>query len=220
MRLDKDLPSKSASNDPAQDRPGSAPPAGFIRKPVATRDAAVQSDPKPPTDDLEDGDNTSETASVASARSQPNEIKVVSYNDPIAHLPATSSTRSLDGNGPAERNYRSALTANAAYHRGGGHGPYGHNQSANVRVTQSQSSPAPPVAPEMPPSQTNSTYYGNNRGTFQCRSTFFLSFPLFHIICCFSHPSKPIKEYRVFFWKNEFFSKIFCFFGFFSRFRK
>ncbi|XP_055352385.1 terminal nucleotidyltransferase 4B-like [Paramacrobiotus metropolitanus] len=101
-----------------QDRPGSAPPTGLHnRPPVTTKDASVQSDVIPPeTDPDADDDALSEANSIRSARSQPDEIKVVSYNDPIA-IPPAPSTRSLDG---SERlNYKGAVLNN--HHSGGRH---------------------------------------------------------------------------------------------------
>lgn len=112
------------------DRPGSAPPigTGFSRSGVPTKDASVQSEP---VDDLENDDNISEANSIRSARSQPEEIKVVSYNEPLAQLPPAPSTRSLDG---SERlNYRGAVLNPSSKNL--------HPSSARLPPRQQHSSP-------------------------------------------------------------------------------
>lgn len=90
-----------------QDRPGSAPPSGSGRRGVSTRDAGVQSEAK----DDEEADNVSDVNSVHSARSQPDDIKVVSFNSAAVQFPSAQSTRSLDG---GERtSYRAAAAFGA-----------------------------------------------------------------------------------------------------------
>lgn len=88
----------------SHERPGSAPPAGLVGNGVSTRDASVQSEDRTSKED--EDDNASDTNSIRSARSQPEVIKIVSYNDPTAQ---TLSTRSLDG---GEASYRIAVLGN------------------------------------------------------------------------------------------------------------
>lgn len=110
LREDINLKKNLLSVGKSTERPGSAPPAGLGRNGVSTRDAGVQSEERGPKGDGDEDDNASETNSIHSARSQPEEIKIVSYNDPIAQ---TSSTRSLDG---GETSYRLVVLNNPPRH--------------------------------------------------------------------------------------------------------